>query len=278
MEIIITGSVIFMLAAVFFVKQSKVNKSKKMQQLGLVYIAQIKQVITLVQQHRGLTAAWLNGDTKVQTKLVVLKQQISQVMKSLEDSTVGKNERWIGFADHWKRLLQLNNKPSVTNSFEQHTKMIRNLAYLLEDTAEKSHLTAGYLPELQNIGYVWRELVLATESIGQSRALGAGVAAQQFCSSVDKIRLNFLMQTMIKITEHTLQRLSYLPDEKHEHTKLVRQATEKMNQLIQVIGDELVNAKKITINNNYYFDLATETMKQMNDIFEHQVKQLHSAL
>lgn len=278
MEIIITCSVIFFMAFTFFLKQSKVNKSKKLQQLGLVYIGQIKKVITLVQQHRGLTAAWLNGDNKVQTKLVVLKQQISQEMKTLEDSIVSKNERWSGFVDHWQRLLQLNNKPSVANSFEQHTMMIRNLAYLLEDTAEKSHLTADYLPELKNIGYVWRELVLATESIGQSRALGTGIAAQQFCSSVDKIRLNFLMQTMIKITEHTLQRLSYLPDEKYKHTELVRKATEKMNQLIQVISHELVNARKINIDNNSYFDLATETMKQMNDIFEHQVKQLNTSL
>jgi hypothetical protein len=88
---------------------------------------------------------------------------------------------------------------------------------LLEDTAENAHLTADFLPELANIGYVWRELIIATESIGQSRAIGAAIAVQKSCSSVDKIKLNFLIQTMKNLTADTLKNLSYLPDESNSH-------------------------------------------------------------
>lgn len=278
MILLLTALVIFLFAAIFFVNQLRQNKKRKIQQQGIVFIGQIKSLITLVQQHRGLMSAALNGDTKVSTKLSLLKQKISLLIKELEMTPVQANERWSAFADHWQRLLKLDNKPSAENSFEQHTMMIRNLAYLLEDTAEKAFLTADFVPAMPNIGYVWRELVLATENIGQSRALGTGVAVQSFCSSVDKVRLNFLTQTMTKVADHALQHLSYLPEERSIHQQLIASATNKMNQLIETISNDLVNASNITVDNGVYFELATDTMKEMNDIFDHQVKQLHSVI
>ena len=278
MEIMILSGIIMGIATLFYLQQIKAKDNKKAQQQGLDYISQIKKIITIVQQHRGLTAAWLNGDTKVTTQLVILKQLISKEMKLLKFTPIYQNERWSAFADHWDRLLKLNKSLLIENSFEQHTLMIKNLAYLLEDTAEISHLTTDFLPEFTNIGYVWRELILTTESIGQSRAIGTGVAVQQYCSSVDKIRLNFLIETMTKITLNTLQHLSYLPQEINTHKELVKRATEKMNQLIETMKFELVNASTITIDNNQYFELATNTMSTMNDIFDHQVMQLKTTL
>jgi len=278
MGIIITGIIVLAITVIFAVQHKKKANHKKMQQRGLAHLGQIKKIITYVQQHRGLMAAWLNGDTSVEEQLKVLKQNITQESALLAATLVYKNERWIAFTDHWQRLIHVKSTPAVSSSFEQHTMMVRNLTYLLEDVAEKSHLTADYLTEFANIGYIWRELILATENIGQSRAIGTGVAAQKFCSSVDKIRLNFLIQTMTEVTEQTLQQLSYFPEEKSLHTELVQKATEKMNELTRVIAIELVNTQKITIDNQQYFQLATDTMVTMNNIFEHQVKQLNTAL
>ena len=72
------------IAALLYLQQIKAKDNKKAQQQGLDYISQIKKIITIVQQHRGLTAAWLNGDTKVTTQLVILKQLISKEMKLLK--------------------------------------------------------------------------------------------------------------------------------------------------------------------------------------------------
>ena len=85
-------------------------------------------------------------------------------------------------------------------------------------------------------------------------------------------------QTVTKITLNTLQHLSYLPQEINTHKELVKRATEKMNQLIETMKFELVNASTITIDNNQYFELATNTMSTMNDIFDHQVMQLKTTL
>ena len=274
MEILFTGIVIFILAAIFYSITRKSGALKNKQQLGLSYIGTIKNIIVLVQQHRGLNAAWLNGDKKIETKLMMLKQHISILGKELKTTELAKDERWIGFNDHWQRLLQLNNQITPANSFEQHTKMVRNLAYFLEDTAEKYCLTSDFLMELPNIGFVWRELVQATENIGQSRALGSGITAKKVCSSVEKIRLNFLTQNMTSVTTNILKQLSCLENSLHSHNELVKKATQKMQQLIDTINHELVNAEKITLDNAEYFELASDTMNALNNIFDDQLKQI----
>lgn len=278
MQLIIITSIIFAISLMLVVSYKKSKNSKYTQKNGLSYIQDIKIIITLVQQHRGLSAALLNGDSSAQNKLALLREKVSTQKKLLNEPLFIKNERWGAFLDHWERLIQQNSNTSVANSFEQHTMMIRNLAYLLEDTAEMSYLTADFLPKFKKIGYVWRELVLATESIGQSRALGTGITTKKLCSNVEKVRLNFLIKTMKNTTEHTLQQLSFLPEEQQTHRNLVNNATESILQLITMIEYELIQAEKITIESTSYFNLATDTIEKMNAIFDNQIKQLHQTL
>ena len=62
----------------------------------------------------------------------------------------------------------------------------------------------------------------------------SGLDSQQV-SNPNTSQTDFLTQTMTSITEHTLQHLSCLPEQKRDHTVLIDQATAKMNQLIQTI-------------------------------------------
>ncbi|MCL1068180.1 nitrate- and nitrite sensing domain-containing protein [Shewanella olleyana] len=278
MEIYVISSITLVLMMIIFLRMRKSSSTKTKQRNGLQYIQLLKNIITMVQQHRGLSAAKLNGDNTAQDKLLILSRKIFDEIQQLEVPLLQNNERWLAFTDHWPRLTAQDQKISVANSFEQHTVMIRNLCYLLEDTAEECYLTADYLPNLTHIGFVWRELVLATESIGQSRALGTGVAVKKVCSSVEKIRLNFLITTMSYTTENTFKQLSCLPEENKNHQRLIDYATKNVTTLITVIENDLIKVDKISVDNNHYFNLASDTIDKMNAIFEHQVKQLKTAL
>lgn len=278
MEIILTSIIIGLIAIILWVKQAKNTKTADLQKSGIVTIRLIKQVIVLTQQHRGLMAAWLNGDDKIEIELTRRKQKILLLSQDIDSSDIAQEERWLAFKDHWARLVVFDKTTNVLNSFEQHTKMIRNLAYFLEDIAEKSHLTSDYIVELPNIGFTWRELVLVAENVGQSRAIGTAVATQQFCSSVDKIRLNFLTQTIKTTTKDTLNNLSSLPHEYKKHDKLIKLAIAKISQLTGIILNDLVNANKITVNQKTYYDLATETIELLNNVFDHQVEQVESVI
>lgn len=277
--VIIIGIAITVILVIVIVQAiRKANSVKEYKNEGINNIILLNSLINHIQEHRGLTIAWLNGDDSVKNKIECLKVNISEKKQQLSITLVHKNERYEAFSDHWQRLFKLDKSTSISNSFDQHTMMIRNLAYLLEDTAEQFHLTTNYINELDNIGYVWRELILAIESIGQCRAIGTGVATLKFCSSVDKIRLEFLIQRMTYLCEHTIQNLSYLEAEKANHSKLVKIATDSTNQLISTMSKELVNTEKVTIDNSEYFSLASMAMSKMSAIFEHQIKQVKSII
>lgn len=276
--LIVSIFIISMILVYFLLKNHKQANIKKHQKEGLTTIIQLKTLITYVQQHRGLTAAWLGGDTKVNSQLNRLKANIKNGIQGLSKSTINTDERWVAFVDHWQRLLDLNSTTSISNSFEQHTLMIRNLMYLLEDVAESSYLSSDDLPELPQVGFVWRETVSVIESIGQSRAIGSSVTAQSFCSSVDKVRLNFLLESMKQATEVTLHKLSYLPNEKSQHQLLINAAINKVSELSEVITIGLINTSIVSIDSGEYFNLATDAMTKMNEVFDHQIKQMEYIL
>ncbi|WP_426360336.1 hypothetical protein ACPUVO_09025 [Pseudocolwellia sp. HL-MZ19] len=274
MEHLFISAIVFFIISAFAIRKIKKNKVKASQLTGINYITQLKPLISLVQQHRGLTSAWLNGDESVKAKRNSLQKDIKQVIHLLNTTDLKMNERWMSFSDHWERMLEFRIKPSVSNSFDQHCSLIKNLSYLLEDTSEAYFLTSEHHNGFPNIGYAWRELVVLTENIGQARAIGTGVSVQKHCSSVDKIRLNFLAENMKNISADTLDGLHYLPDEIEKHNSYIKTAKSKIKALTLVIEKDLVNTVEITLKNQDYFAMATTTITAFDDIFYHQVEQL----
>lgn len=272
--VISTGILLVIVVA----KNKKHNLEKALKQEGIDAVSHIKSLISLIQAHRGLTGALLSGDTSVANKILALRPQIENESLCIGNTLVADLERWKAFDDHWQRLIHSYKNLAIGNNFDQHTSMVKNLAYLLEDTAESAHLTSDFLHGFDHVGLIWRELVETTESIGQCRAIGTGVAVQRKCSSVDKIRLSYLIKKMTDISENTLQRISCLPEEKSRHDLLVREAAGGLKALISVVSDDIINQQKVNVDSRHYFQLATDTMTRINLIFEHQIKQLDGAI
>lgn len=263
---------------VAFIHNNKVKKNKNLQLDGLNNIGSLKALISSVQKHRGLSSAKLNGDLAKTAELATIERTIHNVCADLTQTKVVSTNRWLSFQDHWSRLTTNYSELDPQNNFKQHTTMIANLLYLLEDEAESSHLSSMSLPNMPNVGYVWRELVASTETIGQSRAIGVGVATMGYCNSVDKIRLSFLEQHITKTSNDTLSKLSCLDGFRQQHKDLLTSAQNKMTILSLTIEDELIQKPTVNINPNEYFTLATSTISAIDDIFNNQLEQIKLAL
>lgn len=257
----------------------KVKQQKTLQINGLGNISHLKLLISLIQNHRGLSSAWLNGDESKQQQLRSVEQQADSEIQHLQyQDPIRKSNRWSAFIDHWGRLDKHDDSRDSDNNFKQHTQLVETLLYLLEDEAERSHLNAISLPKLPTIGFVWRELIATTEAIGQSRAIGMGVATSKICSSVHKIRLSFLQQNMQKTINDTLPQLSSLEGFTQKHTELLKTAKTKVDFFSFTIKGELIDSADITINQDEYFTLASDTIKALDNIFEHQMQQIKQTI
>ncbi|MDA7746226.1 hypothetical protein N8878_02705 [Psychromonas sp.] len=262
-----------------FLHHYKTHSQKILQRQGLVNISNFKSLITYIQSHRGLSSAWLNGDDSKKGPLFNLEKKIQDQIKSIEQETnIIKNERWISFSDHWGRLNNTESNREAENNFTQHTLIVANLLYLLEDEAERSHLNAVFLPMFPNIGFVWRELMVTTEMIGQSRAIGTAIATTKECTSVHKIRLSFLQLNMQKTLNETLPKLSVLDGFSVQHNALLNIAKSNIKFLNKVIETDLIGPGKVCINQDEYFALATDCIAALNNIFDHQIEQIAKAI
>lgn len=255
-------------------KQKNVISS---QQTGLTYIKQVKRLIGLLQRHRGLSAALCQGDTAVLPDLNALKNEIKQITRQLNlTPDVMNADRWNGFKDHWSRLA--NHKENITteNSFKQHTHMLANVLYLLEDIAERHHLTQELLPDFKHVGFIWRELLAVTESVGQSRAIGTSAVTAKICSSVERIRLKFLRQHITHVSEKVLKSMNNSSDA--TLNKLIDKALNKTRYLTSAIVNEILDIDEIVMQRDDYFTLASETMDALSAIFEHQIIEIEKSL
>jgi hypothetical protein len=262
---------------VFYLKLSLSKKNRlKMQHQGLLTVRTLKQLIYFIQQHRGMTAAYLNGKKEILPKMKTIRLGIQENIRESELNFAKDNERWNSFLDHWQRLS--TGSASADNSFDQHTLLINNILYLLEDEAEKGLLFSQFLPQFPQAGYVWREVIGATEMIGQARAIGVSVATQKKCSSTDNIRLSFLQQQISEVIKTVLHQLYCLPQYLAEHNKLIKITQEQTEMFLSTVDQAFLSADNITLDQQVYFEQASLVIQSIDDVFEHQLTQISNSL
>jgi hypothetical protein len=262
---------------IFYLKLRLSKKNRlKIQHQGLLNVRSLKELIYFIQQHRGMTAAYLNGKKEILPKMKAIRQRIQENIRESKLTFAKDNERWDSFLDHWQRLSK--GSTSADNSFDQHTLLISNILYLLEDEAEKGLLFSQFLLQFPEAGYVWREVIGATEMIGQARAIGVSVATQKTCSSTDNIRLSFLQQQISEVIKTVLHQLYCLPHYLEEHNRLIKITQDQIEMFLSTVDQYFLRAEKITLDQQVYFEQASLVIQSIDDVFEHQLSQISNSL
>lgn len=251
--------VLFPLLFLLFLALSLKRKrriAERMLARGIEYIKLMRNLLTYIQQHRGLTTGYINGNTSVQAEIDKVNLHVKRIAQDIQDSGlwVRDNIKWMSLLDHWQRLAQSYLQGDADNNFKQHNILIANLLYLIEDVADSHHLAKMGGGSLDTD---WRYLLSIAEYIGQARALGTGVAARGECSSVMRIQLNHLRNKISGSVEEAW-------------SEKLRQ---EIKSLMQCIETQLV-VDKPTITPGDYFALATRCIDHILEQFDRQIENL----
>lgn len=223
---------------------------------GIEYIKLLRGLLTFVQQHRGLTTGFINGNRAVKSDVETLAIKIKRTMDDVETtgSWMRDNIKWSSLADHWARLRMIYLQGDADKNFKQHNILIANLLYLIDDVADVHHLSKITGDAMDTD---WRYLLSIAEYIGQARALGTGVAAKGECSSVLRIQLNHLRNKISSSVD------SSWPDKSRT----------EIQQLLRCIETQLV-IDRPSIQAGDYFTLATRCIEHVLDQFDRQIDRL----
>lgn len=249
----------------------KRKKDKRRLRIGLQAIIDVRNLMVLVQQHRGWSTVYTLGDTKAQEQLRLLKNDIQRQNTALSKAYhLTQYDRWQAYVEHWQRLSEKALHLSSSDNFKQHTQLLGCVLFLLEDVAHTYYLTnKEALPDK----LLWRDLLQLSEFIGQARALGTAMATIKQFNRVERSKLIALRHQITDLSENLYQRLSE-QNLSEDLAKNVTYASKCTRYLCSAIEHELVETKDIDMDRDSYFQLASDSISAINQLFDQELKRI----
>jgi len=233
------------------------HREEKLFRVGILYLKGLRSLLMHIQQHRGLTNSYLNGNTQTEAEIARLEAITRKEIFDVEDidAWLITNPKWESIIDHWSRLTIMFKTTEPENNLKQHNNLIANLLYLIDDLAYAHQL--GQLGMVDSTDSDWRHLLSLAEYIGQARALGMGAVSRGQCSTLLRTQLNHLR---VKI-ESNINR-NWAEITQHD-----------FHQLLTAIEKQVV-VEKTSISPTEYFALATQCIKHVLMEFDLQVEKM----
>jgi len=180
-------------AYMFWRKQRRLIRIKQWSD-SVKLIGRLRGMLSRIQQHRGLSNAWLNGDSERQQDIQQIERKLGRDLAEIEDyvPSGAALHRWLEITRHWATLSARYGQLGAAENIRQHNLLVANILYLMEDVTEDCLIISGVggvSPSKLRDGLRWLELA---EIVGQARAIGTGAAAAGRCDSVARIRLAYL--------------------------------------------------------------------------------------
>lgn len=258
------------------------------EKLGIEYTLQLKNLVADIQQHRGMTNAYLSGDQSFKEELVMKKSQIELKIEQLDaiDKKLGAElltaNKWNEIKYMWLNFQKNADHYSINETLDKHTEIlakllefmnhIGNTSNLYLDTGLKNyHLTESYMniPEM-------------TEKIGQTRAYGSGYIAKKTMTIEERTKL-FVLSILISSTlEDIKNSVHTILGEDVPNKTLIKTNFEKTvletEIFLDILNGNVLDAKDINISPNHYFLLATRAIDSAFTLYEIEAQALTDVL
>ncbi|NOR51271.1 MAG: PAS domain S-box protein [Gammaproteobacteria bacterium] len=248
------------------------------EQLGLRYVAQIQPVIQHIQQHRGMSGAFLNGDESFRQKMLNKQSEIDEFFSSLVemDNSLGRKletgDRAQDVIDKWGSLKLEVFTMRSEKSYTDQTKLVSTLIDLITHVADTSGLLYDSDPDsFTMIDLIVTQMPILSEGMGQSRAIGMAVAANAKISTKDKIqlavRLDRIQRAETKFENHLALVFQENPRLKKSLAAQGQIASGLVIVFSRLIEDQLLNAQSITVSTDDVFNSSTAAINALFDTY-----------
>jgi methyl-accepting chemotaxis protein len=148
---------------------------------GSEAIAQISELVLLVQQHRGQTNMLLSGNGVARAALDKSRESLAAAEMAVRDALApfGLEQDWAPLAEQLRQLA-VSDQLSAQAAFERHSLLINHLKHLMYTTGERSSLLFDPDPASYFLMDIAVSRVIPWEErLARLRGQGAGVLSQE---------------------------------------------------------------------------------------------------
>ena len=239
--------------------------------LGVKYIETVRLPIEHIQQHRGMTAAYLNGALHFRDRIMAKRQDVDKFMNELEvvDAKLGETMRTGSklkdLREQWVSIKSNSLEQNAADAIKVHSVLIADLLGLMSYVADSSEITLDPQIDSYYLGAaVVSMLPKMIENMGQARAVGSSVAAKGEFTSQTFVKLSVLVHGINEHFNDLQLALKAISDYNPEIAEKIRASVDINNAAVhdmkQMLTNDLLNAEKISVDSDVVFNTATSAI------------------
>ncbi len=261
---------------------SKTITKDEMHLKGLEYVVAIRNVMEALPQHRGMTNAYLHGNTKLLARLRAKQDDVNKAFALLlqvgqrynqDFPVLGKikkiNKEWSNLSSRWQQM-------SAKESFSKHNALASMLLGLSSDISVVTQLlSAESIVESMSARFLAMQSLKLTEYMGRLRGLGTGLAAKGEVNDVDKeklIALNGSVALLLEQAVLTVKKAIETSTMKDEYevnfTSILNEVQRNGQEFSDLVKNELIDKKHIEISSDDYFDAGSKAIASILTMFD----------
>ncbi len=284
--------IILPFAATLYMLASEINvgiEFAQKERMGVEYNHPLRKLLENMQQHRGMSSGFLNGDISFKEQILSKQNQIDENIKAV-DAMDQKYGASLKTSDKWKmlktkaqdlkaRIWSLN----AQTSFNDHTTLIADILSIITYVGETSNLILD--PQLDSfylMDATISKLPALSEDLGQLRALGTGVAARKAATEAEKnkiIMLYGLVKAAIDANNNGFEAaFRENPNLKSKLENYVRDTVNSINDFLRIVDRDIIKASSINFKGEDYFQNATRTIATAFKVYDETSPELDNLL
>ncbi len=235
---------------------------------GLAYISALRQPIEHIQQHRGMTSAFLNGAGDFRDRILAKRPVIDKHLAALQKidkkqgAAFGVAGRVAALQQQWRAIKadSLNQIPAV--AIKAHSDLLAEMIELMGEVADASEITLDPKLDTYYLGEaVTSSLINLTENMGLARAVGAGVASKGKHTQRSFVQLSVLSNNIGNYAKAASSGLKAAIGENDSVGSSLEQAAASNNRAVSdmqsLLQNILQNSARISVDSQSVFDTAT---------------------
>lgn len=285
--IIILLPISFMLYYFFSVMNNTIDFIEK-EQLGIQYNMHLKTLLDDLQQHRGMTNAYLSGDQSFEEAMAIKTTQIESEINQIDriNTRVGSvlkiEKRWNEVKSMWSSLQNSSNRLSAEETYYEHNAIIEKIILLMNQVGYTSNLFLDTKLENYHLVESYMKIPIMTERIGQTRGYGVGYVAKQTRTAEEKetlLKLSILIQSTIEEINTTVNSVltENIPNKQAINSYLDK-AVAETQFFLDTVNQDVLAAEVVKITPNHYFQLATSAIDSSFKLYEMEAQALNYLL
>lgn len=279
---------IFVLTFIIYELNKNIEFAKQ-ERKGIEYINELRSLVQLSQQHRGLSVVYLQGANEVKADIESRQENISSIIEKIDEvnDRLGDylivEQRWEDIKNEWSNIANNVYSFNSDTTIIIHNEFIKNLIEFKTYLAITSNLILDQ-DEANSflVATLLEDLPYMTENMGISRAYGTAVINNKRISLQENIDLTFNLRSMDDRFQAIITKFNFAfiasPEIEERLQGEFNDVRHSANKMIELIDKEILNTASINMDISTFFSATTEAIDSVYTLMESGIQILDERL